>query len=385
MIFKYEKNKVGLYIHFPFCVHKCSYCDFYSIGIGKKVVTQENLFESYKEELVQRIKLEKELTNLEYETIFIGGGTPSMANLELVENLIQFIKQNLPLAKNFEFTMEANPEDINSSFLKNSKDIGVNRLNVGVQSFQKAHLVTLDRFHDIEKYERVLELLSTSEIEKVGIDLIYGIPNQTEEDFFYDLNKALKYNLKHISLYSLTVEKGTDYYRKLEKNLAKPPEEELQVKLLKKIPEYLQKYNFTHYEVSNFAKESHFSNHNLIYWKFQNYLSIGPSAHGFSPKGRYANSRSLEDYLNKKYSFVYEKPILPDEIGICLFRIFAPIDINSYKDILEDKYNYLLNLIHSWKEKNFCTFENNIFQWNLDSIQYLDDRIYEIANISSLQ
>ena len=385
MIVKYKKNEVGLYIHFPFCIHKCSYCDFYSIGIGKKTINQKDLFNSYKEELTQRIKFEKELEDLEYKTIFIGGGTPSMANLDLVEDLILFIKKNLPISKDFEFTMEANPEDINSNFLKTIQELGVNRLNVGVQSFQKAHLQTLDRFHDIEKYENVLYLLSNSGLEKIGIDLIYGIPNQTEDDFFYDLNKALDYNLKHISLYSLTVEKGTDYYRKIEKNTANPPEEELQIKLLKQIPNYLRKFNFNHYEVSNFAKDSHFSNHNLIYWKFQNYLSIGPSAHGFSLKGRYANSRSLDEYLNKKYSFIYEKPILPDELGICLFRIFAPIDISSYEEILEDKYDYLLNLIKFWKSKNFCNFEDNIFEWNIDSIQYLDDRIYEVACISTLQ
>lgn len=382
-IARYEKNKLGIYIHFPYCVHKCSYCDFYSLGMGKNpTLPQSELFSSYKNEFIKRIQFEPELKDLQVDSLFIGGGTPSMADENLVLDLVQFLKNEIFFAKNFEFTMEANPEDITKEKIENFLNMGVNRLNVGVQSFSKTFLETLDRYYDEEKYIYLLETLSNSKMRRIGIDLIYGIPEQNYEDFLSDLNLALKYRLNHISLYSLTAEKGTEYYRKIISNKAKPPNEELQVFILKELPKILKEKDFSHYEVSNYAKENEYSYHNLKYWKFEKYLSLGPSAHGFTNKGRYFNPKSTEAYIRNEFSFDYEfeKNNLT-EFAISVLRLFCKIDLNSFESIFEDKISDIENLVRTWENENLCEYKNQIFQWKEESIFDLDSRILEFSEI----
>ncbi len=380
-IASYDKSKLGIYIHFPYCVHKCSYCDFYSLGMGKNpILPQKKLFESYKNEFLQRLKLEPNLKNFSVETFFIGGGTPSMAEEDLVFELVQFLKNELNFISNFEFTMEANPEDISKEKIEKLISIGVNRLNVGVQSFSKTFLKTLDRYYDEEKYLSLLETLSSSKMNRIGIDLIYGISEQSLEDFLDDLNLALKYRLNHISLYSLTVEKGTDYFRKVESNKAAPPNEELQTLILQKLPTLLKEKNFNHYEVSNYAKKNEYSIHNLKYWKFENYLSLGPSAHGFTLKGRYANTKSIEKYLKNEFSFEYESSLNNfTEFALSALRLFCKIDFNSFEEILGTNFYKVEELIKNWQVNKLCFYHNKIFQWNEEAIFDLDSRILEFS------
>jgi coproporphyrinogen III oxidase-like Fe-S oxidoreductase len=218
----YRSGYAGLYLHFPYCIHKCSYCDFYSVGIGKNQTPDQSLlFKNYKKEFDLRISLDPSILNYRFDTIFIGGGTPSLANLDLLTGLLDYIKSKLNFAENTEFTMEMNPEDISPEKIELMHKIGVNRVNAGIQSFHKDLLTTLDRYNDEEKYSQVLKNLSTSKINRFGIDLIYGIPGQTLDMFLSDLNRSIDARVTHISLYSLTVEKGTEYAKQLKKKLAK--------------------------------------------------------------------------------------------------------------------------------------------------------------------
>jgi oxygen-independent coproporphyrinogen-3 oxidase len=374
----HKSNKAGIYIHYPYCVHKCSYCDFYSIGVGKNYPDDSILFENYKEEILFR---KKEVLEIEFDTIFVGGGTPSISNHNRLKELLKFLYSELNILPNAELSLEANPEDISESLLESWSQMGFNRINVGIQSFQSKHLQTLDRFYDTQKYENVLKLLSKKIISRYGVDLIYGIPNQTKEEFWDDLNKALDSGVNHISAYSLTVEKGTQYSRNLAAKIASPPNEDLQSELLIEIPKYLSTKGFVHYEVSNFCLPNQYSRHNWKYWTMEFYLGIGPGAHGFLPSGRYANPRSIESYCKKKYSANYEKGISIEEIALCVLRLFTPIHLDSFIELANGKIKSYKPLLQSWEEKGFSTYKDGIFCWKPSAIIELDSLILEFVNI----
>ena len=250
-----KENLSGVYIHFPYCIKKCDYCDFYSISTKKVKVEQEKLFQSYKKELNERIKDDSKLTNLKFNTIFIGGGTPSLAEPKLLEDFLLYLKSRLHFEKNIEISLEANPEDLTAHNINTWKQIGFNRINIGVQTFKAESLTSLNRFFDSKKYSEISRTLSNSSIERYGADLMYGLPKQTKEDFLKDLEKILNSNINHISLYALTLENNTIYYQKVKKKQIEKPNEILQSEILTEIPKYLEKYELSQYEVSNFAKK----------------------------------------------------------------------------------------------------------------------------------
>ncbi|MDX1958434.1 MAG: radical SAM family heme chaperone HemW [Leptospiraceae bacterium] len=374
---KKREGYLGIYIHYPYCYHKCSYCDFYSIGIqDNKLDSEEILFESYRKEILLRVQENPELNELLVDTIFFGGGTPSKASPEKIRDLILFLRANLKFDNSVEISLEANPENIDSEYLERIHDAGINRLNVGIQSFQPKHLISLDRYFDSVQYEMVMERISSSKISNIGIDLIFGIPNQTKEEFYEDVSKALDYRINHISLYSLTVEKGTEYSRKVSEKLSKPPEEELQVELLNDLPKFLQEYNFYRYEISNYSKQDSESKHNLRYWMMENYIGIGPGAHGFLPKGRYSNPRNIDSYLKEKFGRKYQESNFVIETSLNIFRLTSKIDLFSF---FPNHKLTIQKIIEKFKSRGLCEFEQGVFQWKTDAILYLDSHIEEIV------
>lgn len=379
---QYRSGYAGFYLHFPYCVHKCSYCDFYSIGIGKNSnLNQEILFANYRKEFDFRLSLDPKIIDYTFDTIFVGGGTPSLANLDLLAELLDYVRSKLRFVDSSEFTMEMNPEDISSEILTQMHKIGVNRVNAGIQSFHKDLLATLDRYNDEEKYSKVLTYLSSSKIKRFGIDLIYGIPGQTLEMFLQDLTKSLDARVTHISLYSLTVEKGTEYAKQLKKKLAKPPDEDLQLEILQTLPSLLASSGYRQYEVSNYCKEGEESRHNLKYWTMEKYLALGPGAHGFTDKGRYFNHRSIEKYNTGEFGIVYESPKLLEELALCLFRIFIPFDLNSFFSLIPEHKERLERLVENWVEQGLCSYSKGIFSWNSHAVLQLDDLILQVSDL----
>lgn len=378
----YRSGYAGLYVHFPYCIHKCSYCDFYSVGIGKNPTpNQQTLFENYRKEFDLRLSLDPKIMDYKFDTIFIGGGTPSLANLDLLAQLLEYIKSKLYFEDNTEFTMEMNPEDISPELLSQMHKIGVNRVNAGIQSFNKDLLITLDRYNDEEKYSKVLDHLSSSKIKRFGIDLIYGIPGQTLEMFLSDLNKSIDARVTHISLYSLTVEKGTEYAKQLKKKQAKPPNEDLQLEILQILPNLLASYGYKQYEVSNYCKEGEESRHNLKYWTMEKYLALGPGAHGFTDNGRYFNNRSIEKYNSGEFGNTYEVPKLLEELALCLFRIFVPFDLKSFFTLIPEFQTGLEELISIWVRQGLCSYDKGIFCWKSHAVLQLDELILAISEI----
>lgn len=374
----------GIYIHFPFCIQKCSYCDFFSIGIGKNNhPSEKNIFQSYKKELNSRLKLNPQWESYQYDTIFLGGGTPSRMDNDLLYDWLKYLKHRLNLSPNFELTLEANPEDVTIANVSSWSSMGFTRINMGYQTSIPEHLATVGRYYDAEQYASAPEILANSSIQDYGYDLIYGFPNQTKDEFFKDLDHLYSFKPSHLSMYSLTMEKGTEYSRMVKDGKREKPQEDLQVEILNSLPKYMRKKGMEWYEVSNYCVPGHRSKHNLRYWTMEPYLAIGPGAHGFDGNKRYNNPRNLEMYnFNPTQSNWEDSEYLP-ELFLSLFRIFAPIDIESFLiDVPAEKKNKIESVLNQWQNQGFANYKNGIFQWKDESVLNLDSFILEIASIS---
>jgi oxygen-independent coproporphyrinogen-3 oxidase len=379
---KKREGYAGLYIHFPHCIVKCDYCDFYSIGSGKKENSpdEEKIFTLYVKEIEERIRANPEILNLKFDTVFFGGGTPSRISPKTISNFLQYLRNTLNITEDVEMSLEANPEDVTGEILSGLHESGINRVNVGVQSFSEENLKKLGRYYDKEKYQSLLETLNHSLIKRYGVDLIYGIPGQKVEEVYSDIELVLNSTINHFSLYALTVEKGTEYSRNIKDKKSFPPNEEVQEKILLTLPDYLASHGFLQYEVSNFSKPGFESRHNLKYWTMQYYLGLGPGAHGYLPKGRYSNQRSLDLYMLEKFSDHYEKPNPGIELSLTLFRLFLPFDLASFlKEFSEKEKSIIINEVERFQRENKAIYENGIFKWKPEAVLNLDREIFNIA------
>ncbi|TGK13701.1 radical SAM family heme chaperone HemW [Leptospira kmetyi] len=372
----------GIYVHYPYCIQKCEYCDFYSVGNGQNPIPDESaLFRRYKEEIERRISDDPSSADLEFDTIFFGGGTPSRADIAQIADLIDFLKRNIKVSEYSEITMECNPEDITPDFLKSIEQAGINRISVGIQSFHPEKLKFLGRHYDPDRYGTILETVKNSAITNFSADLIYGIPGQTIEEILQDIVQVLSAGGKHISLYALTVEKGTEYSRKVMDRVVPAPEEEIQEEILKLLPDLLSPHELRQYEVSNYSKPGFHSRHNLKYWTMEQYLGIGPGAHGFLSSGRYSNPRNVETYKRKDFSREYTKPDVYEELILSLFRLFQPIAMESFYSLIPDRKQVLDKHLKRLEETGFCEFSNGIFQWKPEAVLFLDTKILELASL----
>jgi oxygen-independent coproporphyrinogen-3 oxidase len=283
----------GIYIHIPFCHRRCTYCDFY-------LTTNLNLIDKFVDALLIEIELSaSRYPDFIVDTIFFGGGTPSLLSSEQFDRIIKALLNNFKIQNNPEITIECNPEDIiadGNKFSELSK-IGANRISVGVQSFIDDELKFLTRMHSGNDSYKSLEI-AKKYFWNVSADLIYSLKSQKLTDIEYNLNKILELDLQHISAYTLILEKGTLLYKEyVSKNLLKFVDEDNPV-FYEFVNKTLKENNFEHYEVSNYAKEGYQSRHNLKYWNFDYFLGLGPSAHSFVHNKRYFNVKSVTKYID---------------------------------------------------------------------------------------
>ncbi|MBM9546036.1 radical SAM family heme chaperone HemW [Leptospira sp. 201903074] len=381
-IWQVRNSYLGVYVHFPYCFKKCDYCDFYSEGIGASSANDEkSLFQSYQKEILERKTHFPEIKKRTIDTVFFGGGTPSKASSKSWKELLDFLRSEFDFASDTEISIEVNPEDLNAELLENYHSIGINRVNVGVQTLEPKGLEFLGRHYDAERYGALVDVLTHSPIKRAGIDLMYGIPGVSKESFYRDLNLFLEAGLPHLSLYSLTLEKGTKYSRDVADHKKREPEENIQSEILTNLPVLLKEYGYLWYEVSNYAKPGFESRHNLKYWTFEPYLGIGPGAHGMIERRRYSNPRNSSLYQRKQANTKYE-PIDPStELSLTLFRLFSPFRyldfIETYLD-LETQIKYI-RTIESWEKKGYCSIDAGVFQWKPAALLLLDDLILEIS------
>jgi len=282
----------GIYIHIPFCRKRCHYCDFFkSTDLSQKA----RLLAGLKKELECRAS---ELVSEEINTIYLGGGTPSVLLIEELEDLLETVRLNFEVSPEAEITMEANPDDLSEVMLSELRQIGFNRLSIGIQSFSDSDLKRMNRRHDSLQAVQSVKLAKKAGFSNISIDLIYGLPNQNMEDWERNIRQAIELDVPHISAYNLMYHQGTVFYDQLKKGILKELPDELSLQQFQLLIRLLKDAGFEHYEISNFCKPGLYSKHNSSYWKSKKYLGIGPSAHSFDLNSRRWNVSSISEYLS---------------------------------------------------------------------------------------
>ena len=280
----------GLYLHIPFCRQACHYCDFHFSTSLAKI---NPMIQAMKSELKLRATEWKDEC---FETLYFGGGTPSLIAPELLSELIEAAKSSLHFESELEVTLECNPEDINGASLEAWRSLGVNRLSIGIQAFDDRALTLMNRIHDAAGAKYALEL-ATTYFERISVDLIYGIPGRSDAQLMDDLSTLLDFGITHVSAYALTVEPQTALERFIAKGVIDPIDEEQAARQFNLIMDRLEDAGFLHYELSNYALPGHESRNNSAYWMRKPYLGIGPGAHSFKEHERRWNVSNNPSYI----------------------------------------------------------------------------------------
>ena len=298
-----------IYLHVPFCARRCIYCDFYSTTLSEEV--RKQYVKAAQRELKERVSY---LPSSHIRTIYLGGGTPSQLSTEEITSLLDCIRAYYNVASDAEITLECNPDDITQAFAQTIKEIGINRVSLGVQSFDDEILRLLNRRHDAKEAEEAVRTLYENGLNNISIDLIYGLPRQDVASFSTDLKKAFSLPIKHLSSYALSVEKGTPLAKRIEEKALEVASEETFVKEYTLLMEQAEKHGFIHYEISNFALQGFESKHNSGYWDGTPYLGIGPGAHSFDGTNRRYNLPQLLDYIQQSEQgiFPHQTELLKD-------------------------------------------------------------------------
>ena len=280
----------GIYIHIPFCRKACHYCNFH-------FSTQTQHINAFVEALLIEIELRGNYISSPIQTIYFGGGTPSLLSAEQISSIVQKLQTNFDLTQLEEFTLEANPDDISSDNLLLWKNMGVNRLSLGIQSFQNEALAWMNRAHEVNQSHQAIQMAQDAGFNNISIDLIYGTPHYTKEHLLADLKNIEEYKIPHVSCYALTVEEKTALHSMIEKGKMQNVATEVQAEHFEIIVDYLNNIGFEHYEISNFAKPGNRSKHNSSYWKGIPYIGLGPSAHSYNGTSRQWNVANNALYI----------------------------------------------------------------------------------------
>jgi len=284
----------ALYIHIPFCDHKCIYCDFYSI------ITKDNI-PSFLNSLKKEIDYYSRLYSKDryFTSIYFGGGTPSLMETGYISEIIDYLNKNFSISENSEITLETNPGTVNQNKLKDFFAAGINRLSIGIQSFDEDDLRFLTRIHDKTTAIDTVYNSVKAGFENISADLIFNLPGQTKAKWLDNLKVAVKLPVKHISAYSLILERGTILNKMVLDGKVKIQDEDYDAELYEYTIDFLESNGFYQYEVSNFSKEGHECIHNKAYWEYRDYLSFGTSAHSFIDGKRWWNFSSLKKYISE--------------------------------------------------------------------------------------
>ncbi len=296
----------GLYVHIPFCKQKCLYCDFVSFA-GK-----ENMTDQYLDALEREMAIYK---GEKIDTVFIGGGTPSVLSPGSITRLTDAIKNTFIIAPDAEYTMELNPGTVNKEKTDAIYKGGINRVSVGIQSFNDKELESIGRIHDSRTAINTVKELHEAGFGNISVDLMMSLPYQTEESFKENLRIAMSLPINHISVYSLIIEENTPIYNKYKSGEYSEPDEETDRRLYKYTKEYLAKMGFSRYEISNYAREGYESKHNLKYWDCDEYIGVGLNAHSYVGNTRYYNTDDFQKYLSGDFCAGREILTKTDQMG----------------------------------------------------------------------
>jgi len=377
----------SIYLHIPFCERKCIYCDFYSIENKSKVG-------NFLQALHQEIDLYKSIIDDEdIETIYIGGGTPSLLTIKEIVKILNHLQTTFHIKQDAEITIEVNPGTVNKQRLSEYLENGINRLSIGVQSFNENDLHVLSRIHSVTQAIDTIESAKSVGFNNLNIDLIYAIPGQTISIWQENLERMLEFQPQHISAYSLIIEENTPLEKMVKTNLVSPIDSELEAEMYSLTMERLTNAGYVHYEVSNYSKPGFQSKHNCNYWNHSDYFGFGPSAHSFQQVKRWWNVRDLNSYCEKLCSGklpIENSEILSKEDMFNESVMFAIRQNKLQIDGLESKFNVSLsdswNTIFKEMESNgYLRYENGIVKLNNKGFLICDSIIEKLVSRISLQ
>jgi len=352
--------ELGLYLHFPFCISKCPYCDFNSYQLK-----EDNQISSYTSALYQEITAySKKLKKNNIKTIYLGGGTPTILSGTQICNILEFCRDKFTVDKDAEITIEANPGTLDDEKIKFLTESGINRLSLGAQSFNNVLLKKLGRIHNAQDIINSYYLAREKGFNNINIDIMFALPEQTTEDLQATLKKAISLKPDHLSLYNLTIKPGTEYYKEHKKGKLKLPTEDEEFDMYNWAINFLEENNFEHYEIANFARPHKKSKHNLIYWQNKPYLGLGAGAFSFLKGYRYMNYESPVRYINE---------IMSGKL---------PID-NGEK--LSSRKRMIETIILGLRTKDGISYKEFIKRFKVDINKTFNKQIKKLVNLRLLQ
>ncbi len=345
----------GIYIHIPFCKKKCHYCDFYSTT-GSELI--QDLINSENQEISFR---KDYLKGESVSSVYFGGGSPSMLSIGQVESLIKNIYDHFNISSEAEITFECNPDDVDLNYLKNLRELGINRLSIGIQSFDDRVLDFLNRRHNSRQAEEAVHWARKAGFTNVSIDLMYAIPGMDNEIYRNSLLKAVNLKTEHISAYNLSIEPNTVLYWKQEKGLLNAIDEETSLYQFEMTMESLKERGFKHYEISNYALLGYESKHNWLYWSNGKYLGIGPSAHSYDGESRQWNVSNTKEFVesDRMDSRISNREFLTEvdffnEYILTSLRTCEGIVVSYVKNKFNIKiYNHFLSILYKFVNEGY--------------------------------
>ncbi|MAW20891.1 MAG: coproporphyrinogen III oxidase [Flavobacteriales bacterium] len=364
----------SIYIHIPYCKQQCNYCNFH-FRISQKDKTE--MINCMKKEITQRADY---LDSKELETIYFGGGTPSILSVSEIKELLTTINIHYSINNKTEITLECNPDDISTKKLIALKKNGINRLSIGVQSFHDKDLEFMNRSHNSKEAINCIKIAKKVGFKNITIDLMYGLPNQSLRDWQKSLNIMFKLDIPHFSAYALTIEPKTALYNLVKKKKVKILSDEKTISQFNLLQEKAMKNEFVHYEISNFGKKDFFSTHNIGYWENKHYLGIGPSAHSFNGSSRSWNVSSNKEYIsaliNKSTYFQTETLSKEQQYNEYIFtslRTVWGVDLS----IIQQKFNkkiasYFICEIEKWCARKYISINKNKYTLTKEGKAFAD-------------
>lgn len=315
---------LGIYVHIPFCAKKCPYCDFYSENYSKSKII------SYGNAIVKNLEYYSRY-NIQADTLYFGGGTPSLMEVTSIEEIVKTAKNLFNMPQDSEITLEANPKTLNLKKLEHLRNIGINRLSIGVQSCIDDELKILGRNHTFKDCKNIINDAHKVGFENISCDLMIGTPNQTMDSLKYSCDELSKLDIKHISSYMLKIEENTPFNSS--KIISKLPTDDLVSEMYLKSVEIFENYGFYQYEISNFSKSGFQSRHNLKYWQCVDYLGIGSASHSCFMGKRFCVSNNRDDFINlehQKIEVTEENPYTFEEFGMLSLRLKSGLDLSKF-------------------------------------------------------
>ncbi|MEO6219770.1 MAG: radical SAM family heme chaperone HemW [Ginsengibacter sp.] len=385
----------GIYIHIPFCKQACHYCNFH---FSTSLSLKDEMTDALKKEIALSVDFYYDKEEI-IETIYFGGGTPSLLHKRDIEKLLFAIKNSYSINPSAEITLEANPDDITIEKLNNWKDAGINRLSIGVQSFKEEDLLWMNRVHTATESIECINMVNDTGLDNFSVDLIYGIPSLTDEEWHKNVQKIINLEVPHVACYALTVEPKTALQKMIQLDKKKDVDPDNQARQFSLLMKWMRDAGYEHYEISNFAKPGFRSRHNSSYWKGDSYLGIGPSAHSYNGKARRWNIANNALYIQSinKNVIPFEEEILTktqqlNEYIMTSLRTMEGLDLNFVENrfsinekrmIEKGVENYITkNMIFLKEERLILTDHGKLFADGIASDLFVVPDIKLVAGYS---